>query len=96
MGDQLFDGRYAERQSFHSVDPTQTDPLNAGFWLSLASQTPKSAQTNLKDGQGHSWPEYGSGGEQMVLFGDVEGGAAKVVPGDYYEGVYMCDSEEEE
>ena len=45
---------------------------------------------------GHSWPEYGSEGEQMVLFGDVEGGAAKLIPGDYYDGVYMCASEDEE
>jgi len=26
----------------------------------------------------------------MVLFGDVEGGAAEVVPGDYLDEVYMC------
>jgi hypothetical protein len=31
----------------------------------------------------------------MVLFGDAERGAAKVVPGGYYDGVYMCDSEDE-
>jgi len=66
-----------------------------GFWLSLASQGSKS-DGDLEDGQGHSWPEYGSEGERMVLFGDVEGGAASVVPGDYFDGVYMCGSEEEE
>jgi hypothetical protein len=32
----------------------------------------------------------------MILFGDVEGGAAKIVPGDYFDGVYMCENEEEE
>ena len=30
------------------------------------------------------------------MFGDAEGGAAKVVPGDYFDGVYMCDSEDKE
>jgi hypothetical protein len=30
----------------------------------------------------------------MVLFGDVEGGAARVVPGDYFDDVYVCDEEE--
>ena len=70
-------------------------PQKPGFWLSLASQNSKSSE-DLKDGVGHSRPEYGSEGEQMVLFGDVEGGAAKLVPGDYYDGVYMCASEDEE
>jgi len=69
--------------------------LGSGFWLALASQSSKS-NGDLKDGLGRSWPEYGSEGEKMVLFGDVEGGAAKIVPGDYFDGVYMCEDADEE
>jgi hypothetical protein len=85
-------------------EPTLPEPLRSnidvliprkGFWLALTSQNSKK-HGYLKDGLGHSWPEYGSEGEQMVLFGDVEGGAAKIVPGDYFDGVYMCDSDDEE
>jgi hypothetical protein len=82
---------------FDPFDPSLSLPNSrkSGFWLSLASQDSKSHE-DLKDGIGHSWPEYGPEDEKMVLFGDAEGGAAKVVPGDYFDGVYMCDSADEE
>jgi hypothetical protein len=84
-------------RSIRFIHPSISLPNSrkSGFWLSLASQDPKSHE-DLKDGIGHSWPEYGSEDEKMVLFGDAEGGAAKVVPGDYFDGVYMCDSADEE
>lgn len=82
----------------NSLTPTITEQKpTTGFWLSLASIASKSSPSDpadLKDGLGHSWPEYGSEGDKMVLFGDVRGGAAEVVAGDYFDGVYMCGDEE--
>jgi hypothetical protein len=44
------------------------------------------------DGLGHTWPEY-SKSEDMVLFGNKTG-PTLIVPGDYYDAVYMCDTED--
>jgi hypothetical protein len=42
------------------------------------------------DGLGHTWPEYGKS-EDMVLFGNLTG-PTLIVPGDYNDAVYMCDT----
>jgi hypothetical protein len=56
-----------------------------GFWYSLAAQS----SDEPVDGLGHTSPEY-STSEDMVLFGNKTG-ATLIVPGDYYDAVYMCD-----
>lgn len=42
------------------------------------------------DGLGHTWPEYGKS-QEMVMFGNKTG-PTLIVPGNYYDNVYMCDT----
>jgi hypothetical protein len=52
-----------------------------GFWYSLAAQS----SDEPVDGLGHTWPEYSKSEDGNKT------GPTLIVPGDYYDGVYMCD-----